>query len=126
MMFAQFFETLWDKKPFPWQERLAKLAIQGEWPASIGLPTAAGKTALIDIAVFALAMRAPGAGRRIFFVVDRRVIVDEAAERAQRLADRLRDAAPASDLGRIAQALRDLGATKDPLITSVLRGGIPR
>lgn len=126
MTFAQFFETLWDKKPFPWQERLAKLAIQGEWPASIGLPTAAGKTALIDIAVFALAMRAPGAGRRIFFVVDRRMIVDEAAERAQRLADRLRDAAPASDLGRIAQALRDLGATKDPLITSVLRGGIPR
>jgi CRISPR-associated endonuclease/helicase Cas3 len=126
MTFAQFFEALWDKKPFPWQERLAKLALEGNWPVLIGLPTAAGKTALIDIAVFALAMRAPGAGRRIFFVVDRRVIVDEAAERAERLADKLCNAAPTSDLGGIAQALRNLGNTKTPLIAAVLRGGIPR
>ena len=47
------------------------------------------KTALIDIAVYALAMGAPDAARRTFFVVDRRIIVDEAAERAEKLANKL-------------------------------------
>jgi len=126
MTFEQFFEAAWGTKPFPWQERLANRVLQGDWPESIGLPTAAGKTALIDIAVFALAMRAPRAGRRIFFVVDRRVIVDEAAKRAEQLADKLCKAAPASDLGKVAQALRDLGGMPNPLVTAILRGGIPR
>jgi CRISPR-associated endonuclease/helicase Cas3 len=126
MTFAEFFEAVWDKNPFPWQEQLAGLAMEGRWPASIGLPTAAGKTALIDIAVFALAMRAPKAARRIFFVVDRRVIVDDAAERAASLALRLSEADPNSDLGKIAQALRSIGGTAEPLATAVLRGGIPR
>jgi CRISPR-associated endonuclease/helicase Cas3 len=124
--FAQFFEALWNQKPFPWQERLAALALEGRWPASIGLPTAAGKTALIDIAVYALAMRAPNATRRTWFVVDRRIIVDEAAERAAKLADKLCSADPASGLGRVAQALRDIGGNPKPLETAVLRGGIPR
>jgi CRISPR-associated endonuclease/helicase Cas3 len=126
MTFRQFFEAVWNKAPFPWQERLAQLALKGTWPQSIGLPTAAGKTALIDISMFALAMGAPKAARRIFFVVDRRVIVDEAASRAEALADKLCKANPASDLGKVAQALRDLGGGPDPLITAILRGGIPR
>lgn len=126
MTFAQFFEAVWDRKPFPWQDRLAAMAMQGTWPQSIGLPTAAGKTALIDIAVYALANGAPGAARRIFFVVDRRLIVDEAAGRAELLASKLAKADPASDLGQLAQALRDRGGTPDPLVTATLRGGIPR
>jgi CRISPR-associated endonuclease/helicase Cas3 len=126
--FSQYFQTIWgrDRNPFPWQEELAKLALQGQWPAAIGLPTAAGKTALIDIAVFALAMRAPNAARRIFFVVDRRVIVDEAAERAEGLAKAFAQAIPGSELGALAQSLRDLGGGEAPLITATLRGGRPR
>lgn len=126
MTFEGFFEAVWDKKPFPWQKRLAELAVRGEWPGSIGLPTAAGKTALIDIALYALAMRSPMAARRIFFVVDRRVIVDAAAERAEKMAKRLCEASPASQLGGIAQALRDLGGGPEPLIVATLRGGIHR
>ncbi|MGA2742657.1 MAG: type I-U CRISPR-associated helicase/endonuclease Cas3 [Bryobacteraceae bacterium] len=125
MTFAEFFRAIWNYEPFPWQELLAEKALQGEWPRSVGLPTAAGKTALIDTAVYALAKGAPNAARRIFFVVDRRVIVDEAAERAEKLANRLRDAPPDSELGRLAQNLRDLGGDQ-PLITAVLRGAIPR
>jgi CRISPR-associated endonuclease/helicase Cas3 len=125
MTFSEFFKAVWDHEPFPWQELLAEKALHGEWPRSIGLPTAAGKTALIDIAVYALAKRAPRAARRIFFVVDRRVVVDEAAERAERLAKRLRSATPGSELGSLAQSLRELGGG-EPLITAVLRGGIPR
>jgi len=125
MTFSEFFRAVWNYEPFPWQELLAEKALRGEWPRSIGLPTAAGKTALIDIAVYALAKRAPKAARRIFFVVDRRVIVDEAAKRAEELAKRLRDATPGSELGSLAQNLKDLGGG-EPLMTAVLRGGIPR
>lgn len=125
MTFSEFFEAAWRKEPFPWQKRLAERALRGEWP-SIGLPTAAGKTAVIDIAVYALAMGAPRAARRIFFVVDRRVIVDEAAERAAKLAEMLSKAELGSPLGQIAQALRKLGGGPNPLETAVLRGGIPR
>ncbi len=128
MTFAEFFQAAWgrDRAPFPWQEGVAELALRGKWPASIGMPTAAGKTALIDIAVFALAMRAPQAARRIFFVVDRRVIVDEAAERADALAKRLMEAEPGSMLGGIARSLREIGRSPVPLMTAKIRGGIPR
>ena len=86
------------------------------WPDAIALPTASGKTACMDVALFALAVQASRlnsgqpitAPRRIFFVVDRRVIVDEAHEGARRLAKNLAQAeggilkAVADDLRRIA------------------------
>lgn len=125
MTFAEFFHAVRKHDPFPWQDRLAEQVLAGQWPRAIGMPTAAGKTAVIDIAVFALAMHAPNSARRIFFVVDRRVIVDEAAAHAVELAECLRKAPPSSELGKLAQSLKDLGGSR-PLRTSVLRGGIPR
>src|ERR1017187_1337692 len=124
MTFAEFFYAVWQRYPFPWQTAFAAEVLKGNW-RPIGMPTAAGKTALIDIAVYALANRAPRAARRIFFVVDRRVIVDEAAERAVKLAECLGKASAASELGKLAQSLKDLGGSR-PLGTAVLRGGIPR
>ncbi len=128
MTFREFFAAIWGAgaSPFPWQEELAERALDGRWPESIGLPTAACKTAVLDIAVYALAMRAPNAPRRIFFVVDRRVVVDEAAERADKLQAALENARPASELGMVARRLRDLGGCDRPLVTATLRGGIPR
>src|SRR4051794_7551598 len=99
MTFADFYYAVRGRNPFPWQERVAAEALAGKW-LPIGMPTAAGKTALIDIAVYALAKRAPNAARRIFFVVDRRLVVDEAAEGAVELADRLERASPDSELGK--------------------------
>ena len=76
-LFRGYFSGLHGRSPFPWQERLAEQVVTEGWPAVIDLPTASGKTACIDIAVFALAC---GRGhRRIFFVVDRKVIVDSGA-----------------------------------------------
>lgn len=124
--FGEFFEAAWKRQPFPWQLRMAELALEGNWPSGMGLPTAAGKTAVIDIAVYAAAVGAPKAGRRVFFVVDRRVIVDEAAERASELAAKLADAKPGHPLWPIAEGLRRLGGAPDPLISAVLRGGIAR
>src|SRR5262249_24054015 len=92
--FGDFFEAVHGTRPFPWQERLAAQVCRAGWPEALDVPTGAGKTAAIDLAVFHLALAAPdGAGRRapvrILFVVDRRLVVDDAYERARRIADRL-------------------------------------
>src|SRR2546422_849348 len=96
--FPSFYSALWAAQiPFRWQQDLAERVLSNAgapWPDAIALPTASGKTACIDIAIFALAAQsqriAPGqpltSPRRIFFVVDRRVIVDEAYDRAMRIA----------------------------------------
>jgi CRISPR-associated endonuclease/helicase Cas3 len=96
--FETFFQELWGHDPFPWQERLADDVGDGEWPEWLTLPTGTGKTAAIDIAIYDLARQAerPMAERsapvRIIFAVNRRIVVDEAYERAKHIADRLRNA----------------------------------
>lgn len=112
--FLTFFRDCYGCDPFPWQERLCAQVLEARWPRVIGLPTASGKTAIIDIAVFALAARAPEACRRIAFVVDRRVVVDEAAERARHLAACLANpATPAIEA--VAARLREIAGGGSPL-----------
>src|SRR6476661_7917306 len=89
--FRQFFYELHGKNPFPWQEALAEKVCSSNWPEVIDLPTASGKTACIDIALFAMAVRGTEVPRRIFFVVDRRVVVNEAYLRMQEIQGKLRD-----------------------------------
>jgi CRISPR-associated endonuclease/helicase Cas3 len=122
--FEAFFKDCHGDEPFPWQKRLCAQLLAGDWPHVIGLPTASGKTALIDITVFALAAGAKGACRRIAFVVDRRVVVDEAAERAEHLAACLAKP-PTPAVESVASNLRPLAGTESPLVVSTLRGGIP-
>ena len=136
--FEKFFADLWGKTPFPWQTVLARRVLEQEaspWPQAITLPTASGKTACLDIALFALAAQAERqergepftAPRRIFFVVDRRVIVNEAFERARRLAAKLQEA-KGGVLLEVKQRLRYLagGGDEQPLACFQLRGGIYR
>ena len=157
--FSAFFTACWDKPPFAWQSSLARRVLgeksslngfeperggvgqaTGGWPDAIALPTAAGKTACVDIAVFALAAQADRlrvhqritAPRRIFFVVDRRVIVDEAFERALKLAKQLNMAEDgilktvADNLRRVAHGAATGFQRERPLSVHVLRGGIYR
>jgi CRISPR-associated endonuclease/helicase Cas3 len=131
--FEKFFEDLWGYGPFPWQSRLARQVFGATWPDCIDLPTASGKTAAIDIAVFVLACQADRAtnertvGRRIFFTVNRRVIVDEAFERAKTLARKLLDTKDGI-LKDVADALREISGDDNapPLDIAQLRGGIYR
>jgi CRISPR-associated endonuclease/helicase Cas3 len=125
------FRSLWARCPFPWQAMLAERAAAGEWPKALDLPTASGKTACIDIAVYTLAAQADlplaerTAPRRIWFVVDRRIVVDEAFERACELADKLAEATE-GPLKEVADRLRALSGTERPLAVGRLRGGILR
>lgn len=130
--FAEFFRSVHEHEPFPWQRMLLeRIAVGADWPQVIDLPTASGKTACIDIAVFALALQGQvpphqrTARRRIFFVVDRRIVVDEAFERAARLAAKL-DAAKSGVLKTVAEQLRSVSGGTTPLAVAKLRGGIAR
>lgn len=116
--FAEFFEAVWQHPPFAWQRDLAERVLTNTaapWPEVIALATAAGKTACMDIAVFALAAQAERLGsqqiitapRRIFFVVDRRIIVDAAYQRARQLAAALEQPA-APIVAEVARRLRSL------------------
>lgn len=128
--FDQFFQQLYGYEPFPWQRRLVTRVLEREgWPRAVSLPTSSGKTAVIDIAVFALAHEAGAptrrTPRRIFFVVDRRLVVDEAYRRVQALASRLRDALRCGSgiLRDVATSLMRLGG-EVPLEAAVMRGGM--
>lgn len=126
--FAQFFHSIWGVAPFAWQVALADQVLRdGRWPEVIDLPTGAGKTSALDIAVYALACRPDIMPRRIAFVVDRRTIVDQTADRAARLARALQDtlgAQPASPATHIAQSLSGISGTGVPLDAARLRGGL--
>jgi len=134
--FNDFFHSLWKYKPFAWQRNLARRVLgnlESPWPEAIALPTASGKTACLDIAVYALVAQSEEqsgvwvskAPRRIFFVVDRRVIVDEAFERARKISEALRDA-KSGILFDVAERLRLLAGSKVPLMCFQLRGGMYR
>lgn len=132
--FEAFFKELWpDYKsgPFPWQTILAERIAEGRWPRALDLPTAAGKTACIDAAIYALAFQANKpiaertAPRRIWFVVDRRIVVDEAFERASIIAEKL-ESTKDGPLKAVADRLLGLSGTKRPLAVARLRGGILR
>jgi CRISPR-associated endonuclease/helicase Cas3 len=130
--FAEFFQALWaPHDPFPWQSMLSERISAGPWPQALDLPTAAGKTACIDAAIYALALQAEkpveerSAPRRIWFVVDRRIVVDEAFERASIIANKLREAAD-GPLKAIADRLRLVSGTERPLAVARLRGGVLR
>lgn len=128
--FGEFFELLHGYPPFAWQADLAERVVRHHrWPAVLELPTGAGKTAVLDIAVYWLArsaahgLRVP---RRILYVVDRRLVVDSAYERACAIARRLAESAVRKDaLGQLASGLVALGGrdASQPLEVVRLRGG---
>lgn len=130
--FPAFFRALWGRVPFPWQARLANAAVSGAWPAWITLPTGMGKTAVLDIAVYALACQAarPLAERtapvRIVFAVNRRIVVDDAFERARHIAEALQRSLADADapLHGVAHALQALAGEPGakPLEAYPLRG----
>ncbi len=129
--FSAWFRSLWGYEPFPWQSMLAERAPGGTWPQALDLPTASGKTACIEIALYALAAQADRptaertAPRRIWFVVDRRIVIDEAFARAEQIAARLSQTST-GPIAQVADRLRQVSGTERPLAVARLRGGVFR
>jgi CRISPR-associated endonuclease/helicase Cas3 len=111
MTFEAMFRSIHGYDPFPWQSEAARKLIATEDLLSINVPTASGKTALIDAAVYAAAYGGP---RKIAFIIDRRVVVDEAYLRARRIAAEL---ANQDECKALAQRL-------GPVHVVRLRGGV--
>ena len=138
--FAELYRALNGRDPFPWQRRLAEqIAATEQWPAEVGVPTGLGKTACLDIAVWWLASQAdrPPAERtaptRIWWVVNRRLLVDSTAEHAERIARAFTNPDSANAVGQdrdvvalVARRLVSLSAdpSESPLEVIRLRGGV--
>jgi CRISPR-associated endonuclease/helicase Cas3 len=112
--------------PYPWQRALFTQLIDGDWPDSVALPTGAGKTSILKVWLLSLAWSVRAGRhnvipRRLAWVVNRRVVVDQATTEAKLLADNLKILVAKGD--EYACALRDCSFEKSlPLAVSTLRG----
>jgi CRISPR-associated endonuclease/helicase Cas3 len=145
--FSEFFESVHNKpdtceserkRAFDWQNRLAReILAKRRWPDVIHVPTACGKTSVLDIAVLELALQADVpqnqrvAARRICFVIDRRLVVDEVTDHAREMREAVVSAARGERdepvLKAVAERLSALAVDPiDPLRVVRLRGGVYR
>ena len=69
---------------FPWQHALLRAMQRDDMPGALDLPTGLGKTSVIAIWLVARMVGAP-VPRRLVYVVDRRAVVDQATDEAERL-----------------------------------------
>jgi len=118
---SEAFLFLTDFEPMLWQKRLLEMFLRGEIPAALDLPTGLGKTSVMTLWLIARALGSP-LPRRLVYVVDRRVVVDQASAEARKLRDRL--AGPAAE-GVAARLREGLGLDgSGSLVVSTLRGGL--
>jgi len=122
--FPAFFEAIHGWTPFPVQQELLHRVLQHGWPALIDVPTGLGKTAVLDIAVYAAALGSEYSRRRVFLVVDRRLIVDQAHEHAARVQQALAEAAPGTVCRAVAARLAAAGDDGPVLDVTRMRGGV--
>lgn len=110
MNFETMFHNIYGYDPFPWQSEAANILMKGTSDLAVNVPTASGKTGLIDAAVYSATYGGP---RRIVFIIDRRVVVDEAYRRAKRI-----------EAALIKPDLEELAARLGPIQVVRLRGGV--
>ncbi len=137
--FPDFYRAINGRMPFPWQARLASIVgTDARWPAEVGVPTGLGKTGCLEIALWWLASEAHldssmrRAPTRIWWVVNRHLLVDATAVHAEYLACALRrpdtlDGEGATGIAsNVAHRLRSLsvGHAAAPLDVIRLRGGV--
>jgi len=132
--FDPIFKALTGYNPLRWQKRLYEKLLSGDVPASIDLPTGIGKTSIIVIwliafAVQAITRKAPCLPRRLIYIVNRRTVVDQATQIAEKIRKRLLGQEEVSSderavLDCLKEALQQVAAIEKepPLAISTLRG----
>jgi CRISPR-associated endonuclease/helicase Cas3 len=112
--FDEQFVALTGYKPLRWQRRLFDRFVDGDIPTSLDLPTGLGKTSAMAIWLIAQAQgaRLP---RRLVYVVDRRAVVDQATEEAERLRIALEGGA------RLFETLDERARTKAKQLAATLK-----
>lgn len=113
MSFEESFILLTGYRPFGWQTRLGCRLLDSDLPQAIDIPTGLGKTSVMALWFIALAKGA-NLPRLLVYVVDRRVVVDQATHFAERLRERVPD--------DLAGAL-GMKENSERLSISTLRGG---
>lgn len=135
--FAEWFESIHGFTPYPWQTRLVRDILNGQqdgahtnagWADVLDLPTGAGKTSAIDIAIYTQAADPINAPRRIVYVVDRRAIVSQTTNHVKSIQKAL--VSPHGEVQtRVAASLRSRMAhqhpDRAPLHVAELREGHP-
>jgi CRISPR-associated endonuclease/helicase Cas3 len=128
--FGEAFEALTGQRPFPWQEALFLSFRLGMLPRRCDIPTGLGKTSVIHIWLLALSRSlSEGNGsaalpRRLVYIVDRRVVVDQATDEAERMLSKLEAAAVHRALRTVKETLAECQCTPNAglLTLSTLRG----
>ena len=113
-------------RPYFWQAALFERLINDDWPDSMALPTGAGKTSILQVWLLALAWSslaelAVKIPRRLIWVVNRRVVVDQATDEAVAIAATLRDLQQQGD-NELIVGLQSYSQTGGLLAISTLRG----
>src|SRR5579884_4465 len=123
--FSHFFAKLSGFEPYPWQTVLFRELLESRNPEELCLPTGLGKTAVMHVWLLALAWeivhppRKQAVPRRLVWVVDRRVVVDQATEEAELLAKGIKEA---PEIEAALERLSVAGKEDGVLAVSVLRG----
>ena len=113
------FHAITGQNPYPWQRRLYRRFLKGEVPEAVDIPTGLGKTTSVLLALLARLVN-PDLPRRVVHIVDRRALVDQAAETVQGWIERI------GALPELACAFERLAAFpgQRPVGLGVLRGGL--
>lgn len=119
--FQNTFEILTGFKPYPWQTSLFDLLIAENPPELIYAPTGAGKSDVITVWLCAVLNQIHSGQtltipRRLYFAIDRRVVVDQ----TELLAATLLEKIDTNDEFRA--LLKSQTISENPLVVSVMRG----
>lgn len=142
--YGDFVEEMFGYRPYKWQEEMSERLFAGAPPSRVDVEAGMGKSSVVEAWVWAFAKQrseilagtrersARTAPMRLHFVVDRRVIVDEVHDRAEKIQALLSHAVSGTPLGVVASALTDRrphssepDGGEQPFDVVKLRGGMP-
>src|SRR5205823_2371675 len=117
--FTSLFKRLTGYAPYPWQTKFFNRLFMGQPAMGLYIPTAGGKTGVIPVWLCALLLQLKkgtlAVPRRMYYAVDRRIVVDQSEVVARDLQVKVRQDP------ELLRLIREHSVTEE-MIVSVLRG----